>query len=353
MDKPIVFFSHSSKDKDYLMFLKNKILRKTSNTIEIFQSSDGESIPFGNNWVHKIEDNLNDTKLMFVFISPNSLKSNWIYFESGYSYSKGIKVIPIGINGIDIGKLAPPINLLQGFNITSFEGLNNLITVINREFANTFAESFGNDDYEELLSKGNNTQNYNHHYNFIDFIKTEFSAKLTDNELKESALDDIITFLKTNSIKYSLDSKKRIYLHGMVISQNKERIEFKFDQLKLEENIGIIIKLLPVVYAKKLDRFWMGIYFTSDIELMTTDFKISSRLSNMGIEMSETKSTLYEFKSVLFALDNESTYRVDGQTEGKRLRIVYPLDSFNASDISELITILFDQKLIWIKNEKQ
>src|SRR5690554_3522596 len=95
---------------------------------------------------------------MFVFVSPNSLKSNWLYFESGYSYSKGIKVIPIGINGIDIGKLAPPINLLQGFNITSFEGLNNLITVINREFSCTFTEKFDNDDYEEILSNSDNSQ---------------------------------------------------------------------------------------------------------------------------------------------------------------------------------------------------
>ena len=105
MEKPIIFFSHSSKDKEFLLTLKNKLLRKTSKTIEIFQSSDGESISFGNNWIHKIEENLNYSKLMFVFLSPNSIKSNWIYFESGYSYSKGIKVIPIGINGIDVGSL--------------------------------------------------------------------------------------------------------------------------------------------------------------------------------------------------------------------------------------------------------
>ena len=155
MEKPIIFFSHSSKDRNFLISLKNKILRITSNTIEIFQSSDGESIPFGNNWIHRVENNLNETKLMFVFISPNSLKSNWIYFEAGYSYSKGIKVIPIGLFGIDIGQLAPPINLLQGFNITSFEGLNNLITIINREFSTTFSENFNIDDYEELISKSN------------------------------------------------------------------------------------------------------------------------------------------------------------------------------------------------------
>lgn len=52
---------------------------------------------------------------MFVFVSPESLSSSWIYFESGFAYAKGVKVIPIGIKGVDIGKLKPPLNLLQGF----------------------------------------------------------------------------------------------------------------------------------------------------------------------------------------------------------------------------------------------
>ena len=74
MNKPTVFFSHSSKDKDLLALLKEKTLLKTSDTINIFLSSDGESIPFGQNWVHKIEKGLNSAKIMFVFISPKSTR---------------------------------------------------------------------------------------------------------------------------------------------------------------------------------------------------------------------------------------------------------------------------------------
>lgn len=351
--KPIVFFSHSSKDKDYLICLKNKIINKTSNTVDIFQSSDGESIPFGYNWVHKVEKNLDEAKLMFVFISPNSIRSSWLYFESGYSYSKGIKVIPIGINGIDIGKLAPPINLLQGFNITSFEGLNNLIAIINKEFSSTFSEDFENDDYEELLSKSNNSQSYNHYYNFIDYITTLFSEKLKDHKFKESAFDDIIAYLKENKIRYSLNNKKDILLRGLVISRITEGIVFKFDSLNLEENIRIITTLLNIVYEPQLNLFWMRIYFTSDIEILTTDFKVSSRLSNIGINLAENKSTLYEYKSLLFALDQETRTRANVLTVEKSLRILYPIDSYSTKYISELITILFDQKLIWIKNEQQ
>lgn len=304
MIKPIIFFSHSSKDKEYLKTLKNKILTITSNTIEVFQSSDGESIPFGNNWIHKIEENLKNCKIMFVFISPNSLRSNWIYFESGFAYSKGVKVIPIGINGIDIGKLAPPINLLQGFNITSHEGLNNIITIINREFTSSFPEDFQPEDHQNLITKSPNFQNQRDQFDLIDYIETNFHANLKDNKLNDDALINIKNYLKTNSIKFSTDDYQRIYLHGAVISRNGGDFQIKIDQLKLTENLKIIADLINLVYEKPLDKYWFRIKFFETINLLTVDFKLSSRLQNIGIEMSEEKGDIYSYKSLLFALDD-------------------------------------------------
>ena len=56
--KPIAFFSHSSRDKEALGRLKDLFVEKTGGTIEIFLSSDGQSIKFGRNWVHRIEEAL-------------------------------------------------------------------------------------------------------------------------------------------------------------------------------------------------------------------------------------------------------------------------------------------------------
>lgn len=350
MEKPIIFFSHSSKDKNFLVSLKNRILGITSNTIEIFQSSDGESIPFGNNWVHKIENNLNDTKLMFVFVSPNSLKSNWIYFEAGYSYSKGIKVIPIGILGIDIGQLAPPINLLQGFNITSFDGLNNLITIINREFTTSFIEDFNVDDYEGIIRKSNIQVNTNPNLNYIDYFKTEFNTNLKDNKQKDSAFNDVCDYLRATDIKHSIDGKNRIYFHGMVLLKDSEKFEFKIDQLKLEENFKIISNLINIVYEEKIERYWMTVHFLEEIELLTTDFKLTSRLSNMGIEMSGRRPKFFDYKNIIFTLDDNSTDIARRKVEGKKLRIVYDFKSFQTKEIYEIINLLFEQKIIWTKN---
>ena len=64
MDKPTIFFSHSSKDSSTILPIKNKITATTAKVLDIFMSSDGQSIPFGHNWVHKIEEGLNNAKIM-------------------------------------------------------------------------------------------------------------------------------------------------------------------------------------------------------------------------------------------------------------------------------------------------
>lgn len=150
MEKPTIFFSHSAKDRNVILPIKEKLMKITSGVIQIFMSSDGQSIPFGNNWIHKIEDGLNNAKIMFVFVTPTSIESGWIYFEAGFAYSKGIDVIPVGV-GIDIGSIRPPLSLLQGFNITSSESLNNFVTVINKNFDLSFEPTFDEEDFAHLF----------------------------------------------------------------------------------------------------------------------------------------------------------------------------------------------------------
>ena len=88
---------------------------------------------------------------MFVFVTEKSVASGWIYFEAGYAYSKGVHVIPVGV-GVNVGDLKAPLNLLQGFNITSADSLNNFLTIINREFNYSFLAQFTPQDYDEVIS---------------------------------------------------------------------------------------------------------------------------------------------------------------------------------------------------------
>lgn len=151
MAKPKVFLSHSSVDQRALIRLRTLLEQKTAGAIEFFMSSDGQSIPLGRNWVHRIEQALDEAQLLLVFLTPNSMKSPWVFFESGYVYSKNIKVIPVGVLGYDLGNLRPPLSLLQGFNISGPDSLNNLVALFNREFDLSFKEDFTDDDYVRIF----------------------------------------------------------------------------------------------------------------------------------------------------------------------------------------------------------
>lgn len=210
MSKPTLFFSHSSKDKDMVLAIKNKVMQYTSGTLEIFQSSDGESIPFGTNWIHKVEEGLKEAKVMFVFITEQSISSGWIYFEAGYAYSKDVHVIPVGI-GVSVGDLKAPLNLLQGFNITSADSLNNFLTIINREFNYSFSAQFTDDDFNEIIALTSSA--VKHGVLFEDIIRSVkfelggvYFEKPGEKKTRETKtmFDRIKSYLDEQKLEYAL-----------------------------------------------------------------------------------------------------------------------------------------------------
>jgi hypothetical protein len=152
MGKPIVFLSHSSRDKAALVTLKKLLDDRAAGSLNFFLSSDGESIRFGRNWVVRISDALSQAKLMFVFLSPQSADSKWIHFEAGCAYAKDIQVVPVCLPGIDLNRITPPLSLLQGFNLHSHDAMGNLARICNKEFDMKIDESFSGEDFDNIIS---------------------------------------------------------------------------------------------------------------------------------------------------------------------------------------------------------
>ena len=154
MDKPIVFLSHSSKNKRELIALKKLLDDRCVGAIEFFLSSDGESIPLGTSWHDRIVKALKHAKLMFVFVSPESIDSGWVYFESGFAFSREIRVIPVCLPGIELNRLPPPLNLLlQAYELHSAKGIGRLITECNREFKTKVPDSVIQKDFERIFRR--------------------------------------------------------------------------------------------------------------------------------------------------------------------------------------------------------
>ena len=377
MSKPTLFFSHSSKDKDMVLAIKNKVMKYTSGTLEIFQSSDGESIPFGTNWIHKVEEGLKEAKVMFVFITEQSISSGWIYFEAGYAYSKDVHVIPVGI-GVSVGDLKAPLNLLQGFNITSADSLNNFLTIINREFSYNFPAQFTDDDFNEIVSYSPGSKTT--HMQFDDIVKSinyQLLAEYSDGQGGKVQYDiatyfeKIVQYLNDNSIPYSLADPYRQQYRKCIIVQGL-RIIFEASSDPKQsingrtERVGqIIVNISPMNFERSFDlyqklsallneknRFYLNIRLNESYAFVTSDVNMAALLSAVPEWCSFSKDEVGVFEcnesDIHFCIWDHNMYEPRKGADYV-LNINYDTNSISANDIVSVVTKLHDLHLIYKK----
>lgn len=340
MEKGAVFFSHSSKDRNMILPIKNKVCHATGNCVEIFMSSDGESIPFGRNWIHKIEDGLKSASIMFVFVTPNSVNTAWIYFEAGYAYSKGIKVIPVGI-GVSIGQLKPPLSLLQGFDILSKDSLNNFISILNQEFQLSFPDMFDDADYQSIIQSSTPSEMIDETIFERWFTHAEYDYYPQTNEgnKEKESIDhfyyDLLEYAKNNGLNYSIDKREqKILLMGIqfrLVGKDEEGARFPdtghvFRVGFSTYNFLYTFKQLRTILAAigMPDKLYLRLYFSSGYTGVVDNTKCSAIVH----QNPELFSLHQEFIGTI--LDNKD--RVNSFSIWKPSRHINPdLDEYNFS----------------------
>ena len=351
MPKPVVFFSHSSLDGPMLRRLKELFVRKTGGSLDVFLSSDGESIPLGRNWVHKIEEALVSAKLQVVFVTNNSLKSGWMYFESGFAYSKGIRVIPVGFNGLDLSQITPPMSLLQGFNISNHEGLNNLIALVNQEFEHTHDPSFTRVEYDSLF-ESNDIRMFSQSSGLLGAIKDiQLRVPPPDDGMSASAiLEHIDSVWKQNSIATLLtrSDEKVVALHthgvSIVIQEHvfpENTLFVQVDPIAFESALHLI-SLTPAIFCGVTFSF----RFMNGVRTRRTYQGITARLSGIDdIRLLDDERFMY--RSLIFCLERDpSSYEISIRSD-TAIEIELQGSELSLSDCQELIKILFDRGILY------
>lgn len=297
MSKPTVFFSHSSRDKQTLTLLKDMVVEKTGGSIDIFLSSDGQSIPLGHNWVHRIQEALEEAKLMFVFISPNALRSNWIFFESGFAYAKKISVVPVGILGVDLGALSPPLSLLQGFNITSADGLNNIIALFNETFSHKHSGRFSDAEFRQLAPREISHEDsvLGEYTALVNEITTQMGEDSLDCSLSEAKVR-IADLLQEQGISPLLD-KERIYAGGISLFFSASTLEIKIAPQLTAVTFPFVDKILASIRDAGTKGVSFVLRFIPQVQCLAGPFnmhKITARLHGTSIELGEATSFIWE-----------------------------------------------------------
>jgi len=131
--KKRLFISHITEEKKIAVQLKTALVNDFLGLLDVFVSSDTDSIAAGEEWLISIESALRDCKIFVVLCSPDSIHRPWINFEAGAAWMRKIPLIPICHAGLSPHDLRMPLSLRQGIKITDSDGIQRLYKRIAHE----------------------------------------------------------------------------------------------------------------------------------------------------------------------------------------------------------------------------
>jgi hypothetical protein len=314
-------------------------------------------MPLGRNWVHSLENALTSTALMLVFVSGAALQSNWIYFEAGYAYSRKVQVVPIGMPGIDLAQLAPPLSLLQGFNLKSHEGLNNIIALLNSVFNCSYPPTFVEADFNSILGGPNEKGRavFGPYADLIDRLFLVFK-----NVKQDLHLNQIPLLMKAEDIGWQQEERV-LRTYGMAVAKEDEGNE-------------ILISIVPVVATFALtlvdsmasqftwDRrygYQFGLRLASHVKYQEDPERRSAAFLGAGVQFYSVNDIKgYQLGDIRFRFHHrqagaqsalEEAFDAAPQGESLWIMVAYDRESIKDLDLSPLLATLYDSGVLTLR----
>jgi len=130
MQKMMVFISHIAEEAEIAQSLKKLLETSFLGIIEVFVSSDANSLHLGQKWLDHVTTALKSCKVEIVIASPISVKRPWINFEAGGGWILDIPVIPLCHSGMTPSNLPKPLNDLHACLATDKTKLAGIVPVL-------------------------------------------------------------------------------------------------------------------------------------------------------------------------------------------------------------------------------
>jgi len=179
--KSLVFISHITEEKEIAIAFKELIESSFLGMLDVFVSSDEDSIHMGQKWLDRISNGLKTCTIEIVLCSPKSIMRPWINFEAGAGWVRDIPVIPLCHSGIEPAKLPMPLNLLQAAKANEVSSLKLIFPVL----AQAIGAKTPNTDFSNFVAK---VTEFEVRYTFWDACNAAFSQINSFNGSIVSAL---------------------------------------------------------------------------------------------------------------------------------------------------------------------
>jgi len=125
-----IFLSHVTVEHDLAALLKQKIEKHFLEQVDVFVSSDQESIQAGEPWLDALQRSLTTAGMAIILCSPVSISRPWLNFEAGAAWLRKIPVVPLCHSGLEPEELPMPLSAMQGGKVSDPETLNRLYLAI-------------------------------------------------------------------------------------------------------------------------------------------------------------------------------------------------------------------------------
>ncbi|WP_415328600.1 toll/interleukin-1 receptor domain-containing protein [Clostridium perfringens] len=174
MNKPIIFISHITEEKELALEIKALLEESFLGMMDIFVSSDDTSISAGTRWLDNISSSLGNCSIELILCSPKSVKRPWINFEAGAGWVRNIPVVPLCHSGMEPNNLPIPLNLLQAIKLSEISGLKLLLPLLS----SSIGSKEPNVDFCDFVNK---VKDFEENYTFWDDCNKYFEKLLKIN----------------------------------------------------------------------------------------------------------------------------------------------------------------------------
>lgn len=214
-DKPIVFISHITEEKELALSFKSLVEQNFLGLLDVFVSSDENSISMGQKWLNNITDSLKNCAIEIVICSPRSIQRPWINFEAGAGWIRDIPVIPICHSGIEPSQLPMPLNLLQAAKANEISSLKLVFPVL----ADALGAKCPDIDFTEFVES---VKEFEAKYTFWDACNHVFMQL---NQLDPNIIKTLATGSEVALKLRETDINAMVQLVGFLANQNILRFE--------------------------------------------------------------------------------------------------------------------------------
>jgi len=143
-----IFISHISEEQSLANILKKYLKDDFGDSLNVFVSSDLESITAGDEWLKSIEKALETASFELILSSRVSITRPWVNFEVGAAWLKHIPIVPVCHSGLQVSDLPVPYVAWNGIEANRERDLERLY----RSIAKTLNIDAPTRDFSELAN---------------------------------------------------------------------------------------------------------------------------------------------------------------------------------------------------------